>query len=131
MYLSQSDLHSTKVVVIPEVGGGVVDVVNAQLQILHRLKVVVESETLAEGRTGGVLQSLCASKLVVREKQKERIKACPLHVPCGVCVCACVCAGVYTRLPQSICLLPASAAAHTAGQTLSRHLCPADWSRKR
>lgn len=69
MYLSQSDLHSTKVVVIPEVGGGVVDIVDPKLEILDCLKVVVQPQTLAKGRTGGVLQSLCASELVVK-KQK-------------------------------------------------------------
>lgn len=123
MYLSQSELHSTKVVVIPEVGGGVVDVVDPKLQILHLLKVVVQSQTLAEGRTGGVLQFLCASKLVAREKNKQinkiMIIACPLY-------CVCVSVRACTTLPQSICLLPTSAAEHTAGQTLTRHLCPAD-----
>lgn len=91
MYLSQSELHSTKVVVIPEVGGGVVDVVDPKLQILHLLKVVVQSQTLAEGWTGGVLQFLCASKLVAREKNKQinkiMIIACPLY-----CLCVCLCA---------------------------------------
>lgn len=82
MYLSQSELHTTKVVVIPEVSGGVVDVVDPKLQILHRLKVVVQPQTLAEGRAGGVLQFLCASKLVASEKNKQVNQlltiACPL-----------------------------------------------------
>lgn len=69
-YLSQGDLHSTEVVVIPEVGAGVIDIVDAQLEILDRLKVVVQSQTLAEGWTGSVLQSLRASELVVKEKKK-------------------------------------------------------------
>lgn len=69
MHLSQSDLHSTEIVVIPEVGGGVVDVVDPKLQILDRLKVVVQSQALAEGRAGGVLQPLCAPKLVTKEKR--------------------------------------------------------------
>lgn len=130
MYLSQSELHSTKVVVIPEVRGGVVDVVDPKLQILHLLKVVVQSQTLAEGWTGGVLQFLCASKLVAREKNKQinkiMIIACSLYCVCVSACLVCVSVRACTTLPQSICLLPTSAAEHTAGQTLTRHLCPAD-----
>lgn len=55
-------------------------------------------------------------------RKKHTTAACPLVV-CGS-------AHVGTTLPQSTCLLRASAAEHTAGRTLSRHPCPAGWSRR-
>lgn len=48
-YLAKSDLHSPQVIIIPKVRGGVVNVIDGQLQILNSLKVIIQSEALTEG----------------------------------------------------------------------------------
>ena len=62
-YLAQGELHSSQEVVVLEVDGLVVDVVDGELELLHRLKVVVHLQTLAEGRAVAVLHPLCPPHL--------------------------------------------------------------------
>lgn len=71
MYLSQCDLQPSQVVIIAQVRGGVVNIVDPQLQILNRLKVIIHSETLTERRTGVVLQTLRTSQLADRQRGGE------------------------------------------------------------
>lgn len=66
VYLSQCELHPSQVVVIAKVRGGVVDIVDPQLEILNRLKVIIHFETLTKRRTGGVLHTLRTSQLAER-----------------------------------------------------------------
>ena len=62
-YLAQGQLHSSQEVVVLEVDRLVVDVVDGELELLHRLKVVVHLQTLAEGRAVAVLHPLCPPHL--------------------------------------------------------------------
>lgn len=48
-YLAKCDLHSPQVIIIPKVRGGVVNVIDRQLQILNSLKVIIQSQSLTEG----------------------------------------------------------------------------------
>lgn len=48
-YLAKCDLHSPQVVIIPKVRGGVVNVIDPQLQVLNSLKVIIQPESLTEG----------------------------------------------------------------------------------
>lgn len=61
--LAKGDLHSSQVVVVTQVGAGVVNVVDPQLQILNRLEVIIQPKALAEGRVGRVLDALRATQL--------------------------------------------------------------------
>lgn len=67
-YLAEGDLHPSQVVVIPEVSGGVINVIDAQLQVLNSLKVIIHSKALTEGWVRRVLYMLRASQLARQTK---------------------------------------------------------------
>lgn len=69
-YLSKCYLYPSQVVIIAEVDALVVDVVDPQLQILHRFKVIIHSETLTKGRTGGIHDTLSTTQLMERQKRE-------------------------------------------------------------
>lgn len=53
-YLAKCDLQSPQVVIIPEVRGGVVNVIDPQLQILNSLKLIIQPKSLTEEWIGRV-----------------------------------------------------------------------------
>lgn len=70
VYLPKCDLHPSQVVIITKVRARVVDVVDTQLQVLNFLEVIIQSETLTEGRAGVVLQTLSAAQLTQRNTNR-------------------------------------------------------------
>ena len=76
-YLAQGELNSSQEVVVLEVDGLVVDVVDGELELLHRLKVVVHLQTLAEGRAVAVLHPLCPPHL--RDRRDSSVNHIHTH----------------------------------------------------
>lgn len=73
IYLSQGEFHASQVVIVAQVTGCIVNVINAQFEVLHHLKVVVQTEALTEGRAGGVLDTLGAAQLSGKKRMQESI----------------------------------------------------------
>lgn len=71
-HLTQSTLKLSQKIVISQIIGVVVNVINAKLQPLHHLEIIVEDKLLGELWIQVVQDHLCAPKLVQKERADVR-----------------------------------------------------------
>lgn len=67
-YLAQRTLQFSKEVVVAEINGGVVNVVNSKFQLLHNFKVVVNDKLLCKLGVEAILDLLGAAELLRNTK---------------------------------------------------------------
>lgn len=63
-YLAQRALQLSKEVIIAEINGFVVNVINSKFQLLHHLKVVINEKLLCKLGAEAILDLLGASELL-------------------------------------------------------------------
>lgn len=63
-YLAQGDLQLAQEIVVTQVDGFIVDVVNAKYQLLHHFKIVVDDKLLGKLGVEAILDLLSACHLL-------------------------------------------------------------------
>lgn len=81
-HLAQSALHLSEKVIIAQVIGVIVNVIDTELQPLHHLEIIVQDELLSKLWIQTVEDHLCAPKL---EQDKDTCRLCMYGIYC-ICI---------------------------------------------